>query len=69
MLLKMLFKVAINPLSANPTIWSNRIKIEFFSVFDQFVGLALKGLKADVKNRFYDSKEKRIFLVLPNLQK
>ena len=49
MLLKMLFKVAINPLSANPTIWSNRIKIEFFSVFDQFVGLALKGLKADVK--------------------
>ena len=49
MLLKMLFKVAINPLSANRTTWSNRIKSEFFSVFDQFVGLALKGLKADVK--------------------
>ena len=42
----------INPLSANPTKWSNTLK-QFvgnlpkncLSVFDHFVGLALKGLK------------------------
>ena len=41
-----------NPLSANATKWSNKLK-QFFgklptnclSVFDHFVGLALKGLK------------------------
>ena len=30
----------VNPLSANPTKWSNTL----LSIFDHFVGLALKGL-------------------------
>ena len=34
--------VHINPLSANFTKWSNTLKQ---NVFDQFVGLALKGLR------------------------
>ena len=41
----------INPLSANPTKWPNTLKQfvgnlpnNFLSVFDHFVGLALKGL-------------------------
>ena len=38
---------SINPLSANPTKWSNTVK-QFvgncLSVFDHFVKLALKGL-------------------------
>ena len=41
----------INPLSANPTKWSNKFKqfvgklpTNCLSVFDHFVGLALKGL-------------------------
>ena len=36
----------INPLSANPTKWSNTLKqfVERLSVFDHFVILALKGL-------------------------
>ena len=41
----------IIPLSANPTKWSNTLKqfvgnfpTNCFSVFDHFVGLALKGL-------------------------
>ena len=40
-----------NPLSANPTNWSNTFKqfvgnlpTNYLSVFDHFVGLALKGL-------------------------
>ena len=44
--------IEINPLSANPTKWPNTLK-QFFdklptnclSVFDHFVGLALKGGK------------------------
>ena len=44
--------VSLNPLSANPTKWSNTLK-QFFgkfptnclSVFDHFAGLAFKGLK------------------------
>ena len=43
---------AINPLSANFTKWSNTLKqfvgklaTSYLSVFDYFVGLALKGLK------------------------
>ena len=43
--------VIINPLSANPTKWSNTLKkfigqlpTNCLSVFDHFVGLALKGL-------------------------
>ena len=36
----------LNPLSANPTKWSNTLKqfLGYLSVFDHFVGLALKGL-------------------------
>ena len=43
--------LAVNPLSANPTKWSNTLKqfvgklpAKCLSVFDRFVGLALKGL-------------------------
>ena len=46
----MLFK-NVSPLSANHTKWSNTLKqfvgklsTNCFSVFDHFVGLALKGL-------------------------
>ena len=42
----------LNPLSANITKWSNTLKqfiakfpMNFLSVFDHFVGLALKGLR------------------------
>ena len=42
----------LNPLSANPTKWSNTLKqfvgklpTNCLNVFDHFVGLALKGLK------------------------
>ena len=45
-------KINVNPLSANITKWSNTLKQFFsklptncFSVFDHFVGLALKRLK------------------------
>ena len=48
-----------NPLSANPTKWSNKLKQFFanllticFSVFDHFVGLALKGLKIKFAKMF-----------------
>ena len=41
----------VNPLSANPTKWSNTLKqfvgklpTDFLSVFDHFVGIVLKGL-------------------------
>ena len=44
--------VILKPLSANLIIWSNTLKqfvdklpTNCFSVFDHFVGLALKGLK------------------------
>ena len=45
------FKALLNPLKANPTKWSTNC----LSVFDHFVGLALKGLnlsftKVDVVN-------------------
>ena len=43
--------ISINPLSANPTKWSNTLQqfvgnlpTNCLSVFDYFVGLALKGL-------------------------
>ena len=45
-------EVFVNPLSANPTKWSNtltqfvgNLPTKCLSVFDHFVGLALKGLK------------------------
>ena len=44
------FPHLVNPLSANPTEWSNTLKTirrllptNCLSVFDHFVGLALKG--------------------------
>ena len=44
----------IDPLSANPTKWSNTLKqfvsklpMNCLSVFDHFVGLALKGLRSN----------------------
>ena len=44
----------INPLSANPTKWSNTLKqfvgkfpTNCLSVFDHFVGLALEGLRVN----------------------
>ena len=49
--MKVVNKVILNPLSANPTKWSNTLKqfvgklpTNCLSVFDHFVGLALKGL-------------------------
>ena len=46
------YNPCINPLSANPTKWSNTLKqfvgklpTNCLCVFDHFVGLALKGLK------------------------
>ena len=47
----------INPLSTNPTKWSNTLKqfagnlaTNCLSVFDHFVKLALKGLRASFQN-------------------
>ena len=43
--------INLNPLSANPTKWSNTCSLfpmNCLSVFDQFVGLVLKGLKHDL---------------------
>ena len=46
-----LYLMVLNPLSANPTKWSNKLKqfvgklqMNCLTVFDHFVGLALKGL-------------------------
>ena len=54
--LGLIVRAAVNPLSANPTKWSNRLKqfvgnmpTNCLSVFDHFVGLALKGLTALAK--------------------
>ena len=49
---KNIHREQLNPLSANPTKWSNTLKqfvvnlpTNCLSVFDHFVKLALKGLK------------------------
>ena len=50
-----------NPLSVNPTKWSNTLEqlvpnlpTNCLSVFDHFVGLALKGIiKSAVPNAYY----------------
>ena len=49
-----------NPLSANPTKWSNTLKqfvgkltMNCLSVFEHFVGLALKGLRFSYCTRKY----------------
>ena len=54
-ILKNIREVGLNPLSANPTNWSNRLKqfvgnlpTNYLSVFEHFVKLALKGLIASV---------------------
>ena len=51
-----IIKGIVNPLSANPTKWSNTLKkfvvklpTNCLSVFDDFVGLALKGLTCSAK--------------------
>ena len=48
----------INPLGANPTKWSNTFKqfvgklpTNRLSVFDHFVGLALKGISTSKQSR------------------
>ena len=48
-----------NPLSTNSTKWSNRLKqlvgqlpTNCLSVFDHFVGLALKGLRSSNELKF-----------------
>ena len=56
------FQGALNPLSANPTKLSNTLKqfvgklpTNCLSVFDHFVGLALKGLKPfEVSNKIIE---------------
>ena len=48
--------LALNPLSANFTKWSNTLKQiadELFECFDHFVGLALKGLTLSLNKRRY----------------
>ena len=48
---KVVYRLRIEPLSPNPTKWSNALKqfvgksLRFVCVFDHFVGLALKGLR------------------------
>ena len=37
--------IPVNPLSTNPTEWSDTLRTNFLSVFDHLVGLTLKGLK------------------------
>ena len=55
--------MSLNPLSANPTKWSNTLKqfvgnlpMNCLSVFDQFVKLVLKGL-----NIFYNKRDLSLF--------
>ena len=53
----------INPLSANPTKWSNTLKqfvnklpTNCLSVFDNFMGLVLKGLNCIFENQYSENK-------------
>ena len=57
-----------NPLSVNVTKWSNTFKqfvgklpTNCLSVFDHFVGLALKGLTTDISSEYFTTFEKRSF--------
>ena len=57
----------LNPLSANPTKWPNTLKqfvgifsANCLSVFDHFVRLALKGLKANLQGECKNESEIRI---------
>ena len=56
----------VNPLRANPTKWSNTFKqfvgnlpTNFFSVYDHFVGLALRGLMyfCSLSEQFQESNQ------------
>ena len=58
-LLNLFLSIYFNPLSANPTKWSNTLKqfVELktmptnsLSVIDRFVGLVLKGLNSYLKS-------------------
>ena len=49
-------KLVLNPLSANPTKWSNPTNC--LSVFDHFVGLAFKGLNRERENAYVNILEK-----------
>ena len=58
----------LNPLSTNPTKWSNTLKQfvgklpkNYLSVFDHFVGLALKGLKRRLRYTFCTVQFAKIF--------
>ena len=57
-ILNLLVTWLINPLSANPTNWSNtfeqfigNLAANCLSVFDHFVGLVLKGLKTKMNKK------------------
>ena len=51
--LKLSALITVNPLSTNPTKWSNTLK-QLPSVFDHFVKLALKGLRIFAKCSILD---------------
>ena len=60
-------KFGFNPFSASPPKWSNTLKRrqlanKFKSVFDHFVGLALKGLIKIISILLYEAK----ILVIPS---
>ena len=57
------FRKYVNPLTTNPTKWSNTLKqfvnnlpTNCFSVFDHFVGLALKGLTSSTGDNLSGKK-------------
>ena len=74
MLLEMKLTVALNPLSNNPTKWSNTLKqfvgnlpANCLSVFDHFVILVLKGLISRKNNGTPIFFFKRYFLFSEDL--
>ena len=67
---------SINPLSANPTKWSNTLKqfvgklsTNFLSVFDHFDGLAIKGLKLCVHQAGVEARSSFETAVLKKITK
>ena len=72
----MLININLNPLSANPTKWSNTLKqfvvnlpTNFLSVFDHFVKLALKELRMpNLKNeKSFKVNQKTFFITFKGL--
>ena len=64
----------VNPISANPTKWSNTLKqfvdklpTNCLSVFDHFVNLALKGLKSPNANTLADGLIERTSSMLDEI--